>query len=181
MIPGNILANRSTCEDAIARTAKVGGETMKALLKTFSLKELKVIKKYPELVSRIAEIAKYTKIQLKTHLAEKYNINSVQSTGDVWIEAEGLEDLEPEWLVGGKDCRYKGILPMSGWYLSYSEPENAFEPWARNLLLQEVRENLWFRWMEHKTKSTSSSKKSKSSEELAEDWEYYVGSGGQFL
>ena len=65
------------------------------------------------------------------------------NNGDVWIDiSEDVEKLTPEWIT-------KGQLPYSGWYLTFNGDDNEFMPWARNMLLQEVRINGWIRYMEH--------------------------------
>ncbi len=115
------------------------------LLDQLGVKELKILKRHDDLIERVVEICKMTKMALLQTIRNNYGFE-VQScnNGDVWIDVDdSVEALSPEWIT-------KGQLPYSGWYLTFNGDDNEFVPWARNMLLQEVRTNGWMRYMEHK-------------------------------
>jgi hypothetical protein len=115
------------------------------LLDPLTAKELKILKKNGDLVTRVTEICKLTKMGMFKHIKNDYGFEITNcQNGDVWIDASDTTDtLVPEWIKEGQ-------LTHSGWYLTFAGDENEFMPWARNLLLQEVRVNMWLRYMEHK-------------------------------
>ena len=120
-------------------------EVFNALLDSLGVKELKILKRHDDLVERVVEICKLSKMGLLKTIRNDYGFD-VQNcnNGDVWISVpEETEKLTPEWIE-------KGQLPYCGWYLTFNGDDNDFVPWARNMLLQEVRTNGWVRYMEHK-------------------------------
>jgi hypothetical protein len=120
------------------------------LLDTLGVKELRILKKHDDLIERVVEICKFTKMGLLKTIRNdyKFEIQNCQN-GDVWIEGgESVEKLTPSWIS-------KGQLPYAGWYLTFNGENDSFSPWARRILLQEVRINLWLRYMEHKIEIAS--------------------------
>jgi hypothetical protein len=115
------------------------------LLDSLGVKELKILKRYDDLVARVVGICKMTKIDLLKTIRDDYRFDAQNcNNGDIWVDAsDTAEDLTPEWITEGQ-------LPHCGWYLTFNGEDNEFVPWARNILLQEVRINGWVRYMEHK-------------------------------
>ena len=133
--------------------AGLDSEVFNGLLNSLSVRELKVLKKNGDLIERVVEICKLTKMGLLKTIRGDYGFD-IQNceNGDVWISAaEDVENLTPEWIT-------KGQLPFHGWYLSFNGEDNTFVPWAQNMLLQEVRINGWQRYMEHKLEIATSNK-----------------------
>lgn len=128
------------------------------LLEPLPLKELKILRKNPDLLERVWAICTYTKHGLREHIRDCHAFGIVEgAAGDVWVESKIPDALIPGWISTDlEDGKVK--LPFAGWYLTFSRKDNAFEPWARSLLLQEVRTNLWMRYMEHKLETASGRK-----------------------
>ncbi len=165
-----------------SKNREADSSLIKELLEPLPLKELKIIKKYPELVARVGEICRYSKTQMAAHLREAYDIDTTScQNGDVWVQADEVDDLQPDWSTrekGGTGVR----LPYNGWYLTHAGEENEFMPWARALLFQEVRENGWMNYMEHKLKIAAGKKNTNPFEEdvaaaMGVPW---YGSGGNY-
>lgn len=146
------------------------------LLDTLGVKELRILKEHDDLSERVVGICKMTKMALLKALRDNYGFN-VQScnNGDVWVEAsEDVEALMPKWIT-------KEQLPYSGWYLTFNGEDNDFVPWARNMLLQEVRINGWIRYMEHKLDAATTGKKNPFEIEAQLPMVPWGGSGGNYL
>lgn len=151
-------------------------EVFNDLLDTLSVKELKILKRQEDLIERVVEICKMTKIVLLKTIREDYGFD-VQNcnNGDIWIDAsEDVANLTPEWIK-------KGQLPYSGWYLTFNGDDNEFMPWARNMLLQEVRINGWTRYMEHKLDVAATGKKNPFEIGAQLPMVPWGGSGGNYL
>lgn len=118
------------------------GSGFQILLDGLSLRELAVLRKHEDLVDRVKEITKMNEAALISTLQEDYDLE-VQNlhSGDVWVGTNLIEDNIPDWFES-THC---------GWYLDLREGE--FHKWARELLMQEVRVNIWMRYLEHKKKN----------------------------
>ena len=144
------------------------------LLDTLGVKELRILKKNEDLIDRVMEICKFTKMGLLKTIRNdyKFEIQNCQN-GDVWLEAgDSVEELTPSWIR-------KGQLPYAGWYLTFNGDNDTFSPWARSMLLQEVRVNLWVRYMEHKIK-VASIKPEKIKNPFESEKQPAIGSGGAY-
>lgn len=135
------------------KTAGLDSKVFNDLLDPLTAKELKILKKNEDLIARVTEICKLSKMAMFKHIKTDYDFEiSNCSNGDIWVDASDVTDkLVPDWIKPGQ-------LSHSGWYLSFAGVENEFMPWARNLLLQEVRVNMWLRYMEHKLDMATSKK-----------------------
>ena len=146
-----------------------------SLLDSLGIKDLKILKKNDDLVERVVEICKMSKMKLLMEIRDKYNFDVQNcSNGDIWIDGDdAVEGLTPDWIK-------KGQLPYSGWYLKFNGEDNEFEPWARNMLFQEVRINMWLRYMEHKLDSVSEKNPFELKQQDSLPWPW-GGSGGNYL
>lgn len=146
------------------------------LLDQLAVKELKVLKRHDDLVERVIEICKLTKMGMLKTIRDDYKFEVTNcENGDVWIDAsDSCEGLTPDWIKPQQ-------LPHCGWYLSFNGDDNEFMPWARNMLLQEVRVNAWMRYMEHKL-DVASGKPGKTQNPFEMGPQLpWVGSGGNYL
>lgn len=152
----------------------VDSKVFNELLDVLSAKELKILKKNEDLITRVTEICKLSKMSMFKHIKTDYGfkIDNCQN-GDVWIDASEVTDpFVPEWIKPKQ-------LVHSGWYLSFSGVENEFMPWARNLLLQEVRVNMWLRYLEHKLEMAANKKNPfEVNAQVSLPW---AGSGGNYI
>jgi hypothetical protein len=124
------------------------GATFQGLLEALSLKELRILCKHEDLVDRVSEITKMSDQELLEVVKEDYQLEPANcATGDVWLGVENLEDRIPEDFV----------TRHSGWYLSLKDGE--FNVWAKHFLMQEVRINIWIRYLEHKKKNPGKQRK----------------------
>lgn len=142
------------------------------LLDSLGVKELKILKRHDDLIERVSEICKLTKMGLLKTIRNdyKFDIQNCQN-GDLWIEAgESIDKLTPDWIK-------KGQLPYSGWYLTFNGDDNNFSSWARNLLLQEVRFNVWMRYMEYKMDIASREKENTKNPFESEDDFSWISQG----
>lgn len=145
-----------------------------SLLDPLSIKELKILKKNEDLIERVTDICKMSKMKLLVEIRDKYGFEvSNCQNGDVWIDgAASNEGLTPDWIK-------KGQLPFSGWYMRFNGDDSEFVPWARNMLFQEVRINMWLRYMEHKLDKVST--KSNPFELEQQGSPFWKGSGGNYI
>lgn len=137
----NIFPDRRLLIQTIG-IAKSGGVIFQGLLDGLSLKELKILRNHEDLLSRLLKISKMSDAELLEIIQEDYNLLSVDlCDGNVWVDTDSLQDNIPEWF-NSTHC---------GWHLDVQAGE--FEVWARHFLAQEVRINIWIRYMEHKKKN----------------------------
>jgi hypothetical protein len=109
------------------------------LLEGLSVKELEILRRYPELIDRVREIAKMTEVQALAVLKEDYRLEvDGHMNGDVWIATEKLEDAIPDWFHSDH-C---------GWFKTVRDGE--LLEFAKSLMMQEVRINVWIKYLEHK-------------------------------
>lgn len=155
----------------------VDSKVFNELLDSLSAKELKILKKNEDLVTRVTDICKLSKMSMFKHIKTDYGFKIDNcSNGDIWVDAGDVTDpLVPEWIKAGQ-------LAHSGWYLSFAGVENEFMPWARSLLFQEVRVNMWLRYMEHKLDMATSKKNPfEVNAQVSLPWAGPVGSGGNYI
>lgn len=137
-IPRAILINR-----VMAAGTPVQGRVFQELLDPFSDKEVAILHKNQDLVDRAKEISCMTREQLLATIKDGYGLEVTDcENGDLWITADALVGVTPAWT--------KGKLPYGGWYLTFQQSDNDFDPWARHFLMQEVRTYIWSRYMEKK-------------------------------
>jgi hypothetical protein len=116
-----------------------GDSEYEKLLSCLSTKELRILHKHDDLISKVRGITKMTKVQLLQELEDEYELEVDKYTiDDMWLSCEKLEDAIPDWF-STSHC---------GW--SASEKDGEFVAWAREFLMQEVRINLWIRYQEYK-------------------------------
>lgn len=109
------------------------------LLEGLSTKELEILRRYPELIDKLRGISKLTSTQALAELKEEYGLEvDGHMNGDVWISTEKLEEAIPDWFHSDH-C---------GWFKTLQDGE--FLDWAKQLLMQEVRINIWIKYLEHK-------------------------------
>ena len=125
--------------DAIAFNMSKGDSGMQDLLKTLTSKELKILRNYEDLGDRVLAISKMDSQELIDELRDVHDLDiEFHGAFDIWISTEHVEDALPEWFSS----------EHYGWFRSQKEDE--FLKWAKNFLLQEVRINIWIRYMEYK-------------------------------
>lgn len=116
-----------------------GGHNFQNLLDGLSTKELRILRKHEDLCDRISEITKLTdKALLETLKGDHKLVVENYHDGGIWVGTDPLLGNFPAW--------HKST--HCGWYLTAKGGE--YEDWARNFLMQEVRINIWIRYMEHK-------------------------------
>ncbi len=138
---GNIFPDKRVLVQTIGVT-KSGGAIFQGLLDGLSVKELKIILRHDDLMSRLLKISKMSDEELLETIQEDYNLLVTDlCEGSLWVATEPLENNIPKWF-DSTHC---------GWYLETEKGE--FGVWARHFLAQEVRINIWIRYMEHKKKN----------------------------
>ncbi len=114
------------------------------LLDGFSGQELRVLRENPDLVSRVKEIAKMSVTQVLTELREEYSLEVDQyEEGSRWINTEKLDGAIPEWFYS------------DSWGEHVSAREGEFMGWSRNFLVQDVRINIWVRYLQQEKREKS--------------------------
>ena len=125
---------------SVASSMSKGDSQYQKLLDGLSSKELEILQKNPDLITRVLEVTKMTEVQVLAELREEYDleVDSFQ-TGEYWIGTEKVEDAIPDWFKSSH-C---------GWFLNDTDAGGLVE-WAKSFLMQAVRANLWMRYLEHK-------------------------------
>jgi len=124
---------------AIAFNMSQGDKTFQNLLDGLSAKEVIILRKHQDLMDKVMGICKMTQIQVEAELREEFNLEiDTYNSHDCWISTEKLEDAIPDWFATNH-C---------GWFKGNHDDE--FMEWARDFLMQEVRTNIWIRYLEHK-------------------------------
>ncbi len=123
------------------------------LLDGLSVKELQILRNHPDLSERIREIRKMTLVQIIAELEEEFDLEVEKLDSSYWINTEKLEGAIPEWFNTSHAGWNPGDGSVKGTGISMIE-------WAKGFLMQEVRIDLWVRYLEHKKneKPTKSSK-----------------------
>lgn len=124
-------------------------EPVMKILDEFGISEIMELKKNKDLLARVKVIIGYSQEELLSILKKDYDLEITDCMNyDVYI---GLTDEQeqsiPEWAVKG--------LPSSGWYFTLHKTRDGdnFSSWARDFLLQEVRLELWSRYLKEKSKT----------------------------
>lgn len=140
-LPLNVVGSKRLLIQTLS-LGKRGGSVFQVLLDGLSAKELRILRKHEDLSDRVLIISKTPYTTLLNTIKESYGL-LVENyhSGGVWISTELLQDSIPDW--------HKST--HSGWYLTANQGE--FEVWARHFLMQEVRINIWLRYVEHKKNS----------------------------
>ena len=146
MIPFGLFDNRNYIMHAVSNAMPAGmtGEGLKPLLDILSNKELKVLRLYEDLREQVAKISRMNAGELIKVVEDRFGleVSHTHVDSDLWIGFEDdLEALQPKWI------KYSHF----GWYLTVEDGE--FATWARDMLMQEVRVNIWMRYLRHKRKS----------------------------
>ena len=132
---GYIHANRAALLYQIA----LGDKPLRDLLEGLSTKEVEILQKHSDLVDKTKEISRMTVVQLEAELTEEYDLEIDEHGPEgSWISTEKVEKNLPEWYESNH-C---------GWFRNKANGE--FLVWARGFLMQDVRINLWVRYLEHK-------------------------------
>lgn len=144
MIPGDIFMNRMIWINHMTMgSTPMNGKVFRELLDGISTKELRILHKNQDLIDRVKEISNMTREQLVAAVKDGYGLEVTDCmNGDLWVGTDDLEKVTPAWT--------KGKLPYGGWYLTFQQQDNDFDPWARYFLMQEVRTYIWSRYMEKK-------------------------------
>lgn len=115
-----------------------GSQTFQDLLEGLSTREIIVLRKHTELIDRVREIANMNEPLILQELTEEYKLDvDLYQNGDIWIGTEQLEDSIPDWFE----------TSHCGWFMNREEGE--FLEWAKQFLMQEVRINIWTKYLEH--------------------------------
>lgn len=148
MIPPQVMDNKTIRVNNLM-VGQQGNAAFKRLTSSLSTKELKILRKHPDLIERVSAISKMNVRELEAELKEEFSLEvEPSSNGDCWISTDALDPYVPEWAKTGH-C---------GWYMGFDDTSLLgadFEDWAQNFLLQEVRMNIWLRYMEHKKSGKS--------------------------
>jgi hypothetical protein len=135
---------------------------MQELLDTFTTKEIRILRRYPDLIDRIYQISQMTNTSLLEVLDSEHDLRPAVSpagTADCWLSLGKLNSRIPLW------------YPVSHVGLWFDGKEGSdFREFGQFLLLQEVRVNLWMRYIEYKKEKAKSS-----AVDLRSHWESYGG------
>lgn len=115
------------------------------LLKTMSAKELRLLYRHRDLLPRIEELAGLSTADLVSEVETNYGLEiDYLPTGDITINPE--EVIEEVFFCQLDD------YPTAGWGWDIDGGWAELGNWARRFLLQEIKIELWFRYMVHKSK-----------------------------
>lgn len=132
------------------------------MVESLSIKELRILNKNPALINRIKWISLQKNKEELVKIILDYGLETINcQNGDVWIgNKTELDKFSPSWADDS--------LPYNGYYFNF---DKEFAPWARNFLLQDVRCNIWNKYLEKKLNDRSS----KSQKNLTNNAEEYFG------
>ncbi len=132
-----MLGNQRT---VLTNSISGGDERFKKPLRAMSTKELVILWRNPDLIVRVKQIVNMFVVDAAAELQDEYGleIDSFEC-GDMYVSTEKLEGAVPDW--------YRPFH-VTGWLVSLEDGK--FLDWAKDLLLQDVRINLWVRYLEHK-------------------------------
>lgn len=109
------------------------------LLAGLSFQELQILSNHDDLVDMGRKITQFTHAQILAELQEEFGLDIDHfSTNDLWIGTERLDDAIPDWF-NSSHC---------GWFKD--RLDGSFLTWAQSFLMQEVRINIWIRYLEYK-------------------------------
>jgi len=132
-------------QKAIAFNLSSGDPTLLTMLQALPVNELVVLQKNEDLLERCVEIADMDVRELAPLLRDEYSIELAEfGNGEMWADTGGLDDAVPEWMEGRtRHC---------GWYI---ETAKLLE-FGQEFLMQEVRVNIYSRYLEHKSEKSGS-------------------------
>lgn len=138
-----------------------GSKDMRSMLQAFTDKEIDILAKHSDLTDEIYKIAIASAADLEDILRENYDLEPVLwDGGDVLIGLSSeLEKKVPPWMKSNH----------AGWVVGAENGE--FRAWAQHFFLQEVKINLWARYLTHKRTAT---KKAPVVEDIYRDFGGYV-------
>lgn len=110
------------------------------LLEKLNNDELKILVKYPDLLERVKTIAKMSDFCLDHLIRTNYGFRiDSWAAGDYLLSVSELGQRAPDW------CQSEHV----GWTFHTGDVPQ-FCKWARDFLMQEVRINVWMRYIEYK-------------------------------
>jgi len=116
------------------------------LLEKLSIKEIDILLKHLDLLERVKTIAKMSDMHLDHLISTEYGFRvDSWSDGDYLLSVSELDQRAPNWWQSGH----------IGWMFEVGNAKQ-FSKWAKDFLMQEVRINIWMRYIEHKKASLKS-------------------------
>lgn len=116
------------------------GKETRELLEKLGDKELAILSKNQDLLERVKEISKMSYLHLNHVIGTQYGLKVDNwSGGDFLLSTAELDQKAPSWW---------GSTHI-GWTFDTGNPPQ-FCSWARDFLMQEVRINIWMRYIEYK-------------------------------
>lgn len=110
------------------------------LLEKLSNKELQILVVHVDLLDRVKTIAKMSELHLDHVIRTEYGFRvDSWGAGDYLLSVSKLEENAPSWWNS----------QHVGWTFQQNDVAQ-FCKWAREFLLEEVRINIWMRYIEHK-------------------------------
>lgn len=113
------------------------------LLGGLGSKELLILQNNPDLIDRLYITSKINLTTAKITLEENFSLIMEQFNDSGWVNTEKIVNNKPDW---SKSLH-------GGWYI---EDKTDLIDLARDLLVQEIRTNLWMRWIIHQKESKTS-------------------------
>lgn len=123
-------------------TARQGFDSkIQELLSLLSNKELRIVAKHQDLQDRVVAISKMTPEELGDTLEKDFQLEVDQwPREEIWIHPRKLQTQIPDWFTS----------QHVGW--EFSSQNDDLPKWARTFLMQEVKINIWIRYIEYKKK-----------------------------
>ncbi len=119
--------------------SRLGDPLYMGILEGCSGKELRILKKHPDLIAQIKKIAQLDGEEITDRLETEHNLEITGfGQGRICINVERVEEKCPQWLRSDD----------LGWFKDTAN--NEFLNWARHFLTQGIRVELWARYVEHK-------------------------------
>jgi hypothetical protein len=110
------------------------------LLCKLPLKELDILVKHTDILGRVKNIAKMSYFHLEHLVTSQYGLKvDAWGSGDYYLGVTGIDDRAPSWWHSDH----------VGWIFHLGDTPQ-FTAWARDFLMQEVRINIWMRYLEYK-------------------------------
>lgn len=115
-----------------------GDAQVQKLLKILPSNELRIIRKHKDLIDRVKAIVNTPVKELVDEIESQFGLVVNRfGAGEIWIDNEGLADAVPSWV----DSYH------FGWYTDTDK----LSSFCREFLLQEVRTNIYIRYLEFKS------------------------------
>ncbi len=132
-----MLAHLFNDKKTLASDMSDGNQAFQDLLDGLSTKEIITLRKHKDLIDRVYEIVRMEEPAILRELQEEHLLDlDLYQNGDVWIGTEQLEGSIPAWFE----------TSHCGWFMNREGGE--FVGWAKQFLMQEVRINIWIRYLE---------------------------------